>query len=139
MIQKNPSMANSALSDPRMIEVLGVLMGVDLQASTRPEGSEELPPGAVPTSPSTSSAPPPPKPTPSTSSAPPPPAQEDVVMEDLDDEEAKAKKDAEAAKKAGSEAYKKRDFEVAAENFQKAWDLWPKDITFLTNLGGRRS
>lgn len=56
-------------------------------------------------------------------------------MEDIDDDEAKAKKDAEAAKKVGNEAYKKRDFEVAAENFQKAWDLWPKDITFLTNLG----
>lgn len=53
-----------------------------------------------------------------------------------DDEEAKAKKEAEAAKKTGSEAYKKREFDVAAASFQKAWDLWPKDITFLTNLGG---
>jgi hypothetical protein len=51
-------------------------------------------------------------------------------------EEAQAKKGAEAAKKAGNEAYKKRDFQTAAENFQKAWDLWPKDVTFLTNLAG---
>jgi stress-induced-phosphoprotein 1 len=59
-------------------------------------------------------------------------------MPEVDDEEAQAKREAEAAKKAGSEAYKKREFEEAATQFSKAWDLWPKDITFLTNLGGRR-
>lgn len=56
-------------------------------------------------------------------------------MTDEDQEEAAAKKEAEAAKKAGNEAYKKRDFEEAAKNFGKAWDVWPKDVTFLTNLG----
>jgi len=56
-------------------------------------------------------------------------------MPDADDEEAQAKKEAEAAKKAGNEAYKKREFDEAATQFSKAWDLWPKDITFLTNLG----
>ena len=55
----------------------------------------------------------------------------------LDDEEARAKRDAEAAKKVGSEAYKRGDFAVAAEQFAKAWDLSPKDITYLTNLGGK--
>ena len=59
-------------------------------------------------------------------------------MEDEDDEEVKAKKEAEAEKKLGSEAYKKRDFETAATHFSKAWDIWPKDLTFLTNLGGKR-
>jgi stress-induced-phosphoprotein 1 len=49
--------------------------------------------------------------------------------------EVKAKKEAEAVKKAGSDAYRKRDFGEAAKQFQKAWDIWPKDITFLTNLG----
>jgi stress-induced-phosphoprotein 1 len=57
-------------------------------------------------------------------------------MPEADDEEALAKKEAETAKKMGNEAYKKRDFEEAATQFSKAWDLWPKDITFLTNLGG---
>ena len=59
------------------------------------------------------------------------------MEEDEDDEEVKAKKEAEAEKKLGSEAYKKRDFETAATHFAKAWDVWPKDLTFLTNLGGR--
>lgn len=57
-------------------------------------------------------------------------------MDEADAEEAKAKKAAEDAKKAGSEAYKKRNFDEAAQLFEKAWELWPKDITFLTNLGG---
>jgi len=34
----------------------------------------------------------------------------------------------------GSEAYKKRDFVTAKELFSKAWEVWPQDITFLTNL-----
>lgn len=51
-------------------------------------------------------------------------------------EEKKAKAEAEAQKKIGSEAYKKREFETAAAAFEKAWDSWPKDITFLTNLSG---
>ncbi|KAJ7762806.1 activator of Hsp70 and Hsp90 chaperone [Mycena maculata] len=135
MIQKNPVLADSAMQDPRMIDVIGALMGIDMQGFSRPEGSEEMPPGMSTSPPpaaqstpppAASSSKPPPEPT------PPPPA-EDVEMED--DEEAQAKKEAEAAKKLGSEAYKKREFEEAAKQFSKAWDLWPKDITFLTNLG----
>jgi stress-induced-phosphoprotein 1 len=65
--------------------------------------------------------------------------QEDVKMaepEDDEDDEAKAKKEAENEKQKGSEAYKKRDFATASQAFEKAWELWPKDITFLTNLAG---
>ncbi|KAJ3836336.1 activator of Hsp70 and Hsp90 chaperone [Lentinula raphanica] len=131
--QRNPQLLD--MNDPRMIDVLGVLMGIDMQGFSRPEGSDEMPPGmstngGTPSPPPASaSSPPPPKP--STSAAQP----EDVEMEEADDDEAKAQKEAEALKKSGSEAYKKRDFEEAATKFQQAWDVWPKDITFLTNLG----
>jgi hypothetical protein len=128
-----------------MIDVLGVAMGIDLQGFAREEGSDELPPGVSkvsdpgPHSPTASSSPPPTRTPPpkSTPSAPPAPAaSEDVEMDETDSEEAAAKKEAEAAKKAGNDAYKARDFQKAAEYFTKAWDVWPKDITFLTNLGG---
>ena len=116
-----------------MIDVLGVLMGIDIQASTRPEGSSEMPPFTreEPESP-------PPQ---ASSSKPagktaPPPEPEDVEMVEEDDEEAQAKKAAEATKSAGIAAYKKRDFDEAIKQFQSAWDTWPKDLTFLTNLGG---
>lgn len=119
------------MNDPRMIDVLGALMGIDMQGFSRPEGSSEIPTNDN-TSPSPSATAPSPPPKPS-ASAPP---TEDVEMEEIDDEEGKAKKEAEALKKSGSEAYKKRNFEEAAKYFQQAWDVWPKDITFLTNLGG---
>lgn len=135
-----------------MVDVLGVVMGLDMQGFSRPEGSDDLPPGVVPETTSKSTPKPTPKPpspppqqtpTPQPSSSKPTPAEpvkveEDIEMEeDEDDEEAKARKEAEAEKKLGSEAYKKRDFEAATAHFSKAWDIWPKDITFLTNLGGQ--
>jgi stress-induced-phosphoprotein 1 len=52
-----------------------------------------------------------------------------------DTDEANAKAEALAAKAKGSELYKVQRFAEAAESFSKAWDLWPKDITFLGNLG----
>ena len=121
-----------------MIDVLGALMGIDLQASTRPESSDEIPSdigkdASPPSFPASTQAP-----TPSSSkpkSEPvPPPAQEDVEMED--DDETRAKKEADAAKEAGSVAYKNRNFEEAAKQFQLAWDTWPKNVAYLTNLGG---
>jgi stress-induced-phosphoprotein 1 len=125
--QKNPQMVD--LNDPRMIDVLGVLTGIDMHGFSRPEGSDEMPPGA---SSSTSSSPPPP---PKASASAPPPPEEDVEMEDADDDEVKARKEAETLKKVAGEAYKKKEFEEAAKKYQQAWDIWPKDITFLTNLG----
>ncbi len=123
----------SALQDPRMIDVLGALMGIDIQAGTRPEGSSEIPEGVeIPSEEPTPSRPSP-KQTERTPA--PPPAYEDVEMED-DDEEAQAKKASEAAKEAGSVAYKKREFDEAIKQFDLAWNTWPKNIAYLTNLGG---
>jgi len=53
-----------------------------------------------------------------------------------DDEDAEAKKKSEIAKEAGAAAYKKRDFDEAIKNFQLAWDTWPKNIAYLTNVAG---
>jgi stress-induced-phosphoprotein 1 len=138
MIQKNPSLAGDFMnSDPRLIDVLGVLFGVDMQGFSRPEGSDELPPGLSGSS--SSASPPPPTSPPQASSSSRAEAQKtkDVVMEEaepVDDGEARAKAEAEAEKKAGAEAYKKRALDDAERHFSRAWDVWPKDITFLTNL-----
>ena len=53
-----------------------------------------------------------------------------------DDDETRAKKEADVAKEAGNVAYKNRNFEEAAKQFQLAWDTWPKNLAYLTNLGG---
>lgn len=123
-----------------MLEVMGVLMGVDLQAFERPEGSGDD------ASSRAFSSPPPPKPSASSPASQQTRAkvEEDVSMAEPEPEEEdseapeekKAKKAAEEQKKIGSDAYRKRDFETAAAAFEKAWELWPKDVTFLTNLSG---
>lgn len=139
LFQQNPALADSALqSDPRMIDVLGVAMGIDMQGFSRDDDSDGLPPGfnlpppssRTRRSPSASTSKTPPAPAPA-----PAPEPEDVEMTDEDIEEAKAKADALAAKAQGAEHYKAQRFSEAAEYFKRAWDLWPKDITFLGNLG----
>jgi stress-induced-phosphoprotein 1 len=145
LIQQNPQLAQAMLgSDPRMIDVLGALMGIDMQGFSRPEGSDEVPPG-VPKS----AASPPSSPSPSAKPAPAASSSksrepEDVKMAEAqeaeaeeDDEDAAAKKAAEAEKNLGADAYKKRDFVTAITHFSKAWETWPKDVTFLTNLAGK--
>lgn len=139
LIKQNPKLAEGMLqSDPRMIDVLGVLMGIDMQGFQREEGSDELPPGVrkedvrSETQPAaSSSSPPPPKP-----AAPAPQPKEDEDIE-MDDEEAKAKKEAQEEKAAGAAAYKARDLSKAEQHFAKAWEVWPKDVTYLTNLSGK--
>ncbi|KAI0296069.1 activator of Hsp70 and Hsp90 chaperone [Multifurca ochricompacta] len=154
LIQKNPQIAQSLLnSDPRMIDVLGALMGFDMQGFSRPEGSDDLPPGVPKSAASTSfpsSSPPPyakPTSTPSASSSYKAPESVDVEMagpekvetddeeDEGEDEDAVAKAAAEAEKVLGTGAYKKRDLEAAITHFSKAWERWPKDVTYLTNLG----
>ncbi|KAF8257693.1 activator of Hsp70 and Hsp90 chaperone [Lactarius quietus] len=145
LIQQNPQLAQSLLSgDPRMIDVLGALMGIDMQGFNRTEDSDELPPGVPPSAGAASSppsSPPPsaPQPAASSSKAPEPAdvkmTEEEEEVDEGDKEDKAAKTAAEAEKKLGAEAYKKRDFAAAITHFSKAWEIWPKDITFLTNLG----
>ncbi|KAJ9480164.1 Heat shock protein STI1 [Pseudozyma hubeiensis] len=143
-IQANPKEASMAFQDPRMIQVMGVLMGIDLQAFERPEGSDELPADLEnrrediqnQTAASSSSA----KPQPAATSAPEvemkdaQPSSSSAPVEEEEDEDKKAKAAADAEKKLGNERYMKRDFDSAIPHYQKAWDLH-KDITYLNNLG----
>jgi hypothetical protein len=126
-----------------MIDVLGALMGIDMQGFSRPEGSDEVPPGVPRSADSPPSSPPPSaKPTPSSAAHAPASSSKVHVPDDVqmaeaeEDEDAVVKKEAEAEKKLGADAYKKRDFATAVTHFTKAWDTWPKDIAFLTNLAG---
>lgn len=144
-MQTNPNEAMTAFQDPRMIQVMGVLMGIDLQAFERPEGSDELPEnleskreeieeqtGASSAPTATEKA----KVTEVPKSAPPPAdAAPEEEMHDEGESSSKADKaggDAEKAK--GNERYMKRDFDAAIKHYSKAWELNPKDITYLNNL-----
>jgi stress-induced-phosphoprotein 1 len=135
-LAKNPSQMGQELGDPRMLQVMSVLLGIDLSMgdpsaggpSTRgQEHEEDVPmPDARPSS----------NPPPSKAKEPEPKPEPEP-----EDEEAiaakKAKEEAEAEKKLGTENYKKRQFDDAIEHYGKAWDLH-KDITYLTNLSAAK-
>lgn len=137
-LAKNPSDMGQELADPRFLQVMGVLLGVDMSMGMPPEGGpsgagrateeeEDVPmPDARPQSNPPSYTPKQPEPEPEPEEA---------------DEEAlaakKAKEEAENEKKLGTASYKKRDFDDAIEHYGKAWDLH-KDITYLTNLGAAK-
>lgn len=133
---------SEALGDPRFLQVMGVLMGIDM--SFAPEGpgrekdtesgqEEDI---AMPDASGTSKA--------GFSSAKtttPPEAPKPETQPEPEDEEAaslrRAKEEAEAEKKLGTENYKKRQFDAAIEHYGRAWDLH-KDITYLTNMSAAK-
>ncbi|KAI1327079.1 hypothetical protein F5Y16DRAFT_372553 [Xylariaceae sp. FL0255] len=122
-LQKNPTNTQDLFSDPRMIQVLGVAMGVDMDmkmpdempgagaSSSRVQEEEVKMPSAK-------------KPEPE----PEPELDEEAL------EKKKAKEAADKEKALGTENYKKRQFDEAIEHYNKAWELH-KDITYLNNLG----
>ena len=135
-LKQNPNDIGAHLSDPRFLQVMGVLMGVDMQfgqpaeSGSGPSGSgdsEDTPmPDARPSSvkPSQPAKAPEPEPEPE-------PEDEEAIAK------RKAKEEAEAEKKLGTENYKGRQFDAAIEHYSKAWELY-KDITYLTNLSAAK-
>lgn len=132
-LKSNPNAIGQEMRDPRFLQVMSVLLGIDMQFGA-PGAGENPADGGRATE-----------------------AEEDVPMPDLrpepkrepepepepepEDEEAIAKREAkekaDQEKKLGTECYKKRQFDAAVEHYTKAWELH-KDITYLTNLGAAK-
>lgn len=121
-IQQNPQNTQELFTDPRMIQVLGVMMGVDMDVRENDPSAQDT---AMPDAPSESAKPAPAKKTP------------EPEPEELDEEALEKKRKTEEADKEkalGTEKYKKRQFDEAIEHYTKAWDIF-HDITYLNNLG----
>uniref|UniRef100_A0ACD5ZGZ8 Uncharacterized protein n=1 Tax=Avena sativa TaxID=4498 RepID=A0ACD5ZGZ8_AVESA len=126
-VQRNPSSLNMYLSDPRMMQVLSLMLNIKIQ---RGEDSDL---------PQTSSPPPPQQQQkqeqPETKAREMEPEPEPEPMEVSDEE--KERKDRKAAaqkeKEAGNASYKKKDFETAIQHYTKALELDDEDISYLTN------
>jgi stress-induced-phosphoprotein 1 len=133
-VQTNPQGSADLLSDPRMIQVLGVLLGIDMQMTDdmppaygqgQPSGrranvdEDEEMPDLVHHEPK--------KP------VNPEPEPETEMLDDEALAKKKAKEAAEKEKTLGTENYKKRNFDQAIAHYSKAWELY-KDITYLNNL-----
>ena len=132
-LRSNPSAIGQEMNDPRFMQVLSVLLGIDMQfggpgdaeakaAEVSKDAEEDVPmPDARPFS----------KP------APEQPKQVPEPEPEPEDEEAKAKlkakQEADELKKLGTENYKKKQFDSAIEHYGRAWDKH-KDITYLTNM-----
>ena len=133
-LAKNPNEMGQELNDPRFLQVMGVLLGVDMQMGMPPDGG---PAGAGQAKEAEEDVPM----SDARPSSRPPPPKEPTPEPEPEDEEAKAakkaKEDAEAEKKLGTESYKKRKFDEAIEHYSKAWDLH-QDITYLTNLAAAK-
>ncbi|KAK3726129.1 Hsp90 cochaperone [Vermiconidia calcicola] len=130
-MKNNPNASQELFSDPRMIQVMSVLLGIDMSMGGDPgagaagaagganEAEEDVPmPDARPKSE--------PKKQPEPEPSPEPEDEEAVAAK-------KAKEEADKEKQLGTQAYKKRQFDEAIEHYTKAWETH-KDITYLTNL-----
>lgn len=129
-LKKNPNDLGSAFQDPRMMQVMSVLLGIDISMPGGPgdgSGMSDMMSGSKEAEEDF----PMPDARPSSTKAPEP----EPEIEEVDEEAVaaqKAKEDAEGEKRLGTENYKKRQFDVAIEHYDKAWSLH-KDITYLTN------
>ena len=133
--QKNPSNVSRYINDPRMMQVIGVLLGVNLQtAEPGAEFPEDGTTEEVSSSPSMPEERPRSVPTQATPEVPPEATKRMEVDED-DETKAKKAKKAEALKEkeAGNAEYKKKNFEAAVQHYTKALELDGEDISYITN------
>ncbi|KAI0433884.1 hypothetical protein F5Y09DRAFT_31514 [Xylaria sp. FL1042] len=131
-LQKNPQNTQELFSDPRMIQVLGVAMGVDMDVRSPGDFAGDNPTASSSKEAEQDVEMPDRKPSPAKAPEPEPEPEPELDEEAL--EKKKAKEEADKEKALGTENYKKRNFDEAIAHYTKAWDLY-KDITYLNNLG----
>ena len=135
-LKQNPNNIGEEMRDPRFLQVMSVLLGIDMSFGAPGEGGGEGSAFGGAQEPEEDTPMPDARPS-SASPGQPTRAPEPEPEPEPQDEEAaakqKAKEEAEAEKKLGTENYKKRQFDAAIEHYSKAWDLH-KDITYLTNM-----
>lgn len=118
-IQQNPNSVGEEIRDPRFLQVMSVLLGIDMSfGEGGPSGQDQPMPDAKPASP--------PKKEPT-----PEPEDEETIAKK------KAQEAGDAEKKIGNDFYKKKEFDQAIEHYEKAWEL-NKDVTYLNNIGAAK-
>ena len=126
-----------AFQDPRFLQCMGVMMGIDMEMAGAGMGGDGSPFGAGGKEAEEDVPMPDVRPASTQPKQSEPKKQPEPEPEPEDDETAakkKAKAEADAEKAKGTQEYKKRNFDAAIEHYQKAWDTH-KDITYLNNIG----
>jgi len=134
-LKNNPdAMGQEMMSDPRFLQVMSVLLGIDMQMGG--PGSEAANMAAEHGAREAEEDVPMQDARPSAAKEQPKKAPEPEPEPEPEDEDAiaakKAKEEADKEKAEGTAAYKKRQFDDAISHYTKAWEIH-KDITYLTN------
>lgn len=119
-LQKNPNDIAKLLNHPKASQLLGAMFGGMNGSGMSFEGEEEEmetsenKPTTQPTSNGTS-------------------AKKEEPKSDSSSNLSEEQKNAEKEKELGNAAYKKKDFEAALKHYEKAIELQPNNITYMTN------
>jgi len=116
-IQRSPDAISKHMSDPRVLQVMGMLMGVNIQT---PDTMGDMPGASAPT-------PPPPK-----KPEPEPEPEVELTPEEQERKAKKAKADEHKAK--GNTAYKAKSFDEAVKHYEAAIAELPDEMTYYNNL-----
>lgn len=120
-IQQNPKNMQKYMGDKRVMAMLGVLLGVPIQAYDGQTSDAEMKDVVEEKEE-------PPKPAPKAE-----PAKPKEPEKELTEEQRKA----EAEKEKGNEAYKNKQFEQAITHYNAAMELDPNNIVYLLNRSGK--
>jgi stress-induced-phosphoprotein 1 len=137
-MKNNPGggMTQEMFSDPRFLQVMSVLLGVDMSFNPtddadgaarkfQEEHEEDVQMNDAPPAPKHEA----PKKAPAPAPEPEPEAEDEEALAVK-----KAKAEADKEKEQGTEFYMKKQFDEAIKHYTKAWDI-SKDIAYLNNLG----
>ncbi|EMS56336.1 Heat shock protein STI [Triticum urartu] len=126
-VQRNPSSLNTYLSDPRMMQVLSLMLNIKIQTPQDSDFSQSSSPSQPPPQQQ--------KQQPETKAREMEPEPQPEPMEVSDEEKERKERKAAALKEkeAGNASYKKKDFETAIQHYTKALELDDEDISYLTN------
>jgi stress-induced-phosphoprotein 1 len=135
-LRSNPNNIGAEMQDPRFLQVMSVLLGIDMSFAP-PGAGEQGGSGAKEAEEDVEM--PDVRPAPKQEEPQKQPEPEPEPVEETEEEKAakEAKAQADELKKKGTEFYKKRQFDEAIEHYTKAWELH-KDITYMTNLGAAK-
>jgi len=119
-LQANPKLLSSFMQDTRVMQSLGVLIGVPMRSGVpedfkdveMKEEKESKSPQSIPKKEEKKQE-----------------EKKDVVMEDLPEE----KKQAEEEKAKGNSSYSKKEFDNAISHYSKAIELDPQNVVYYTN------
>jgi len=120
-IQRNPDAISNHMSDPRILQVMGMLMGVNIQTPDSMGGAAA----------SSSSPAPPPK-------APEPEPEPEVELTEEEKAVKAKKKAADEHKAKGNTAYKAKQFDEAVTHYEAAIAELPEEMTYYNNLAAVR-